>query len=346
MADKKRTEIAELGEFGLIEHLTKNFKIKNESTKTAIGDDSAVLDYDNKQTLVSTDLLLEGIHFDLTYTPLKHLGYKAVAINLSDIYAMNAQPEQITVSIGVSSKMSVESLDEFYAGVHLACDKYGVDLAGGDTSASLTGFTISITALGTADPEKITYRSGAAPNDIICASGDFGAAYMGLQLLEREKKVFSTNPEVQPDLAGYDYLLERILKPEPRKDVIDLLNKLDVKPTSMIDVSDGISSDILHICKSSGVGCRIHEDKIPIDLKTSMLAEEMGINPIVAALNGGEDYEMLFTISQQDYDKFINANGGVNIYAIGYITEESKGYYLVTEAGQEIKLSAQGWKHI
>jgi thiamine-monophosphate kinase len=346
MTQKKRTEIAELGEFGLIEHLTRNIKLTNESSEKGIGDDSAVIDYSGKKTVVSTDLLLEGIHFDLTYTPLKHLGYKAVAVNLSDIYAMNAFPKQITLSIGVSSKMSVEALDEFYAGVLLACEKYGVDLVGGDTSSSLTGFTISVTALGEADPSMITYRSGAKVNDIICASGDFGSAYMGLQLLEREKKVFSSNPEVQPDLAGYDYLLERILKPEPRKDVIELLRKIDVLPTSMIDVSDGISSDILHICKQSKVGCRIYEDKIPIDLKTSMLAEEMGINPIVAALNGGEDYEMLFTIDQKDYEKFMSANGGVNIYAIGHITEESKGCYLVTDAGAEVKLSAQGWKHV
>ena len=345
MAKKKHTEIAQLGEFGLIEHLTKSIKLKNKSTLKGVGDDSAILNYKNKQVVVSTDLLLEGIHFDLTYTPLKHLGYKAVAVNLSDIYAMNANPKQVTISIGLSSKMSVEAIDEFYSGVYLACDKYGVDVVGGDTSSSLTGFTISITAIGEGEKDMLTYRNGAEVNDIICVSGDFGAAYMGLQLLEREKKVFEGNPQVQPDLASHDYLLEKILKPEPRKDVIELLKKIDIKPTSMIDVSDGISSDLLHICKQSGVGCRLYEDKIPIDATTSMLAEEMGINPMVAALNGGEDYEMLFTITQSDYDKFIKADSPVKIYAIGHITEELKGSYLVTNGGQEVKLSAQGWKH-
>ncbi len=345
MTKKKKTEIAELGEFGLIDHLTNSIKIKNKSTLKGVGDDSAVLEYKNKQIVISTDLLLEGIHFDLTYTPLKHLGYKAIAVNLSDIYAMNAHPKQITVSIGLSSKMSLEALDEFYSGIYLACDKYDIDLIGGDTSSSLTGFTISITAIGEGEKDKITYRSGAGVNDIICTSGDFGAAYMGLQLLEREKKVFEGNSQVQPDLASHDYLLEKILKPEPRRDVIELLKEIDVKPTSMIDVSDGISSEVLHICKQSGVGCRLFEDKIPIDATTSMLAEEMGINPMVAALNGGEDYEMLFTIAQSDYDKFIKANSPVKIYAIGHITERSKGSYLITNAGQEVKLSAQGWKH-
>ncbi len=345
MTKKRHTEIAELGEFGLIDHLTKSIKIKNKSTVKGVGDDSAVLEYKNRQVVVSTDLLLEGIHFDLTYTPLKHLGYKAIAVNLSDIYAMNANPKQITVSIGISSKMSVEAIDQFYSGIYLACDKYGVDVVGGDTSSSLTGFTISITAIGEGEKDKITYRNGARINDIICASGDFGAAYMGLQLLEREKKVFDGNPQVQPDLASHDYLLEKILKPEPRKDVVELFKEIDVKPTSMIDVSDGISSDLLHICKQSGVGCRLFEDKIPIDTTTSVLAGEMGINPIVAALNGGEDYEMLFTIAQSDYDKFIEVNRPVKIYAIGHITEESKGSYLITNAGQEVELSAQGWKH-
>jgi len=346
MSKKKQTEIAELGEFGLIDHLTKNIKIKNDSTAKGVGDDAAVLDYRKKQVVVSTDLLLEGIHFDLTYTPLKHLGYKAVVVNLSDIYAMNADPKQITVSVGLSSKMSVEAVDEFYSGVYLACDRYGVDLIGGDTSSSLTGFTISITALGEGTKKDLTYRSGAGVNDLICASGDFGAAYMGLQLLEREKKIFQSNPEVQPDLASHDYLLERFLKPEARKEVVELLRKIGVKPTSMIDVSDGISSELLHICKQSGVGCRLYEEKVPIDATTSMLAEEMGINPLVAALNGGEDYELLFTIKQEDYEKFVNADSKMSIYAIGHITEESKGAYMITTAGQEVKLSAQGWKHV
>ncbi len=346
MSKKKQTEIAELGEFGLIDHLTKNIKIKNDSTAKGVGDDAAVLDYGNKQVVISTDLLLEGIHFDLTYTPLKHLGYKAVVVNLSDIYAMNADPKQITVSIGLSSKMSVEAVDDFYEGIYLACERYGVDLIGGDTSSSLTGFAISITAVGEGEKEDITYRSGAGVNDLICVSGDFGAAYMGLQLLEREKKIFQSNPEVQPDLASHDYLLERFLKPEARKEVVELLRKIDVKPTSMIDVSDGISSELLHICKSSGVGCRLYEEKVPIDATTAMLAEEMGINPLVAALNGGEDYELLFTIKQEDYEKFVNADSKMSIYAIGHITEESKGAYMITTAGQEVKLSAQGWKHV
>ncbi len=345
MTKKKYTEIAELGEFGLIDHLTKNIKIKNESTLKGVGDDAAVLDYKDKQVVVSTDLLLEGIHFDLTYTPLKHLGYKAVVVNLSDIYAMNAEPKQITVSVGLSSKMSVEAVDEFYEGVYLACERYDVDLVGGDTSSSLTGFAISVTAVGEGEKDSITYRSGAGVNDLICVSGDFGAAYMGLQLLEREKKIFQSNPEVQPDLATHDYLLERILKPEARREVTELLRKIGIKPTSMIDVSDGISSEMLHICKESNVGCRLYEEKIPIDATTAMLAEEMGINPLVAALNGGEDYELLFTIKQEDYEKFTGADGGINIYAIGHITEESKGAYLVTSSGQEVKLTAQGWKH-
>jgi thiamine-monophosphate kinase len=346
MSEKKYTEIGELGEFGLIEHLTKNIKIRNSSTLKGVGDDSAVLDYKDKQVVVSTDLLLEGIHFDLTYTPLKHLGYKAVVVNISDIYAMNADPKQVTVSVGISSKMSVEALDGFYEGVYLACDRYGIDLIGGDTSSSLTGFTISITAIGEGRKDDIVYRSGAGVNDLICVSGDLGAAYMGLQLLEREKKIFQGNPEVQPDLASHDYLLERILKPEARKEVVDLLRKIGVKPTSMIDVSDGISSELLHICKQSGVGCRLYEQKIPIDATTAMLAEEMGINPLVAALNGGEDYELMFTIKQEDYEKFVSADGGINIYAVGYITEETKGAYLVTNADQEVKLTAQGWKHV
>jgi len=346
MSKKKYTEIAELGEFGLIEHLTKNIKLKNASTVKGVGDDSAVLDYKDKHVVVSTDLLLEGIHFDLTYTPLKHLGYKAVVVNISDIYAMNAVPRQVTISVGVSSKMSVEALDQFYEGVYLACERYSVDVVGGDTSSSLTGFTISITAIGEGEKDDIVYRSGAGVNDLICASGDFGAAYMGLQLLEREKKIFQGNPDVQPDLASNDYLLERFLKPEARVEVVELLRKIGVKPTSMIDVSDGISSELLHICKQSGKGCRLYEEKIPIDTTTAMLAEEMGINPLVAALNGGEDYELLFTIRQEDYERFVNADSEISIYAIGHITEESKGAYLVTTSDQEVKLSAQGWKHL
>jgi thiamine-monophosphate kinase len=344
MAQKKHTEIGQLGEFGLIDHLTKNIKLQQESTLKGVGDDAAVMKYKD-QTVLSTDLLLEGIHFDLTYTPLKHLGYKAVAVNLSDIYAMNATPRQITVSIGISSKMSLEAVDELYAGIYLACERYEVDLVGGDTTSSLTGLTISVTAIGEGQEDTLTYRSGAGVNDVICVSGDLGAAYMGLQLLEREKKVFDGNPDVQPDLAGYDYLLERFLKPEPQKEVVEALQKIGVKPTSMIDVSDGLSSDLLHLCKQSDKGCRLYENKIPIDATTSMLAEEMGLNPTVAALNGGEDYELLFTIKLDDYQKFAEVEN-VKVYAIGHITESSKGKFLVTNADQEVELTAQGWNPI
>ena len=345
MSEAKKTELGQLGEFGLIRHLTDNIKLKHESTIKGVGDDAAILDYTNKKTVVTTDLLLEGIHFDLTYTPLKHLGYKAVVVNVSDVYAMNATPKHITISLGLSSKMSVEGLDEFYAGVYAACDEYDVDLVGGDTTSSMTGLTISVTALGEANADKITYRSGAQPNDLICVSGDLGAAYMGLQLLEREKRVFKDNPEVQPDLSGYDYLLQRQLKPEAGKSVIALLNQLGVKPTSMIDVSDGLSSDMLHICTQSKMGCRIYEDKVPIDPTTAMLAEEMHMNPLVAALNGGEDYELLFTVSMADYEKF-KGDHDLKIYIVGHITEETKGCRLVTNAGEEIELKAQGWNHM
>ncbi|WP_430812776.1 MULTISPECIES: thiamine-phosphate kinase [unclassified Carboxylicivirga] len=345
MSEVKKTELGQLGEFGLIHHLTDNIKLKHSSSLKGVGDDAAVLDFKNKKTVVTTDLLLEGIHFDLTYTPLKHLGYKAVVVNVSDVYAMNATPKQITVSLGLSAKMSVEALDELYEGIYAACDYYNVDLVGGDTSASLTGLTISVTALGEAEADKICYRSGAKANDLICVSGDLGGAYMGLQLLEREKKIYADNPGVQPDLSGYDYILGRQLKPEARKEVCTLLEKLDVVPTSMIDISDGLSSELLHICTQSKTGCRLYENKIPIDPTTSMLAEEMGINPTVTALNGGEDYELLFTIKQEDYEKFKDA-GDANIYIIGHITSETKGCCLVTNADQEVELQAQGWNPI
>ena len=345
MSEVKKTELGQLGEFGLIGHLTDNIKLKHASSIKGVGDDAAVLDFSNKKTIVTTDLLLEGIHFDLTYTPLKHLGYKSVVVNVSDVYAMNAVPKQITVSLGLSSKMSVEALDELYEGIYAACDHYNVDLVGGDTTSSLTGLTISVTALGEGDEEKLTYRDGAMPSDLICVSGDLGGAYMGLQLLEREKRVYADSPEAQPDLSGYDYVLSRQLKPEARKEVIELLSKLDVVPTAMIDISDGLSSEIKHICKQSNTGCRIYENKIPVDPTTAMLAEEMGINPTVAALNGGEDYELLFTISQSDYEKFKEA-GDVNIYIVGHVTEETKGSYLVTNADQEVELQAQGWNPI
>lgn len=342
MSKVQKTELGQLGEFGLIKHLTENIKLKHDSTIKGVGDDAAVIDFLDKKTVVTTDLLLEGIHFDLTYTPLKHLGYKSVVVNVSDVYAMNATPTQVTVSLGLSSKMSVEALDELYEGIYAACDYYNVDLVGGDTSSSLTGLTISVTAMGVADEKKLAYRDGAKANDLICVSGDLGAAYMGLQLLEREKRVYSDNPEVQPDLSGYDYLLGRQLKPEAQKGICEFLAKLDVVPTSMIDISDGLSSEIKHICSQSKTGCRIYEDKVPIDPTTAKLAEEMGINPIVAALNGGEDYELLFTISQADYEKF-GGQEDANIYIVGHITEETKGCYLVTNADQEVELQAQGW---
>lgn len=345
MSKGQKTELGQLGEFGLINHLTENIKLKQDGTIKGVGDDAAVIDFKNKKTVVTTDLLLEGIHFDLTYTPLKHLGYKSIVVNVSDVYSMNATPTQVTVSLGLSSKISVEALDELYEGIYAACEHYNVDLVGGDTSSSLTGLTISVTALGIADEEKLSYRDGAKANDLICVSGDLGAAYMGLQLLEREKRVYADNPEVQPDLSGYDYLLGRQLKPEARKEVVELLAKLDVVPTSMIDISDGLSSEIKHICNQSKTGCRLYENKIPIDPTTAMLAEEMGINPLVTALNGGEDYELLFTISQSDYEKF-SGQDDANIYIVGHITDESKGCYLVTNADQEVELQAQGWNPI
>ncbi len=345
MSEDKKTELGQLGEFGLIQHLTDKITLKHDTTIKGVGDDAAVLSYKNKETVVTTDLLLEGIHFDLTYTPLKHLGYKAVAVNVSDVYAMNAAPKHITVSLGISSKMSVEALDELYDGIYAACDYYNVDLVGGDTTTSLTGLTISVTAIGEGEKDKLTYRNGAKPHDLICVSGDLGGAYMGLQLLEREKRVFQGNPEAQPDLSGYDYILSRQLKPEARKEIPALLNTIGVVPTSMIDISDGLSSEIMHICKQSNTGCRLYENKIPVDPTTAMLADEMGINPTVTALNGGEDYELLFTISQSDYEKFKDV-GDVNIYIIGHITEETKGTYLVTNADQEVELQAQGWNPI
>lgn len=336
-------QLSDIGEFGLIKRIAKQVETKNTSTIKGIGDDAAILNPAGKHQVVTTDLLLEGIHFDLTYCPLKHLGYKAVAVNLSDVYAMNATPKQITVSIGVSSKFTLKAIDELYNGILLACERYNVDLVGGDTSTSLTGLTISITAIGEADPNKIVLRSGAKPNDIVCVSGDLGGAYMGLQLLEREKRVLDGHNGGQPQFEGYDYILERQLKPEPRADVIDFLNKIDVVPTSMMDVSDGLSSEMLHICEQSGVGCRIYEEKIPIDHVTRNMAEELSINPVVAALNGGEDYELLFTISQSDYQKFQSAPGP-DIYAIGYITDKEKGNRLMTTGGDEMDLQAQGWK--
>ena len=339
----KRTEIATLGEFGLIRHLTEKIELKNESTVKGVGDDAAVLDYKEKLVLVTTDLLLEGIHFDLTYVPLKHLGYKSAVVNFSDIYAMNGKPKQITVSLGISKRFSVEELEEFYSGLQLACDIYGVDIVGGDTSASLTGLCISITCIGEGEKEKIVTRSGAKDTDLVCVSGDLGAAYMGLQLLEREKRVFKGEKEFTPDFAGKEYLLERQLKPEARKDIIELLDKAGIVPTSMMDISDGLSSELLHISKQSNVGCRIYEDRIPIDYQTAAMAEQFNMNLSTAALNGGEDYELLFTVPLTVHDKVSEMKG---VKVIGHITRPELGNYLVGRDGGEVELKAQGWNSL
>lgn len=337
-----KTNISDLGEFGLIDRLTKNISLKNESTVKGVGDDAAILEFGDKQVVVSTDLLTEGIHFNLMYVPLRHLGYKAVAVNLSDIYAMNAIPKQITVSIALSNKFSVEAVEELYSGIYLACEKYHVDLVGGDTTSSLTGLTICITAIGEGKKGDIVLRSGAKPNDLLCVSGDLGGSYMGLQLLERENEVFKVNENMQPHLEGYDYILERQLKPEPRADIIAAFQKLGIKPTSMIDISDGLSSEIMHLCKNSGVGCSLFEDKIPMDFQTKKMAEELSINPLVAALNGGEDYELLFTLPLDDYEKIKN---DPDFTIIGHMTEAAEGVNLVTAGGSAIPLQAQGWNH-
>ncbi|MEA4976596.1 MAG: thiamine-phosphate kinase [Paludibacter sp.] len=339
----QRTEISTLGEFGLIKHLTGKFSIENPSTLKGVGDDAAVLEYKDKQVLVTTDLLLEGIHFDLVYTPLKHLGYKAAVVNFSDIYAMNGLPKQITVSIGVSKRFSVEDLTQIYDGIELACQQYGVDLVGGDTSASLTGLTLSITCIGEGEKDKVVYRNGAKANDLICVSGDLGSAYMGLQLLEREKIVFSANAESQPDFEGKDYILQRQLKPEARKDIIEALANKGIVPTAMMDISDGLSSELIHICTQSNTGCRIYEDKIPINYQAVVMAEELNMSIVMAALNGGEDYELLFTASINDYEKII-AMEGVGI--IGHMTKPELGLNLIGREGEEIALKAQGWNSL
>lgn len=340
---KPVSELEELGEFGLIQHLTQNIKLINKSSLKGVGDDAAVIEYENKQTVVTTDLLIEGVHFDMLYTPLKHLGYKAVTVNLSDVYAMNAHPKQITVSIAVSNKMSVEALEEFYEGVLLACNIYGVDLVGGDTTSSTSGFIISITAIGEGEHAKMVFRDEAKENDLICVSGDLGGAFMGLQMLEREKSIFNESPDVQPDFSGYDYILERQLKPEPRKDVIDMFEEIGVHPTAMIDVSDGLSSDLIHICQQSDVGCTIYEDKIPLDPTTITAAEDLKLDPIVCALNGGEDYELLFTISLDDYNKIKDQK---RVAVIGHITADKGSYQLVDKGEKMHQLSAQGWNSI
>lgn len=338
----ERVELSKLGEFGLIKHLTQHIEIKNPSTLKGVGDDAAVINYTegDKVTLVSTDMLVEGVHFDLTYVPLKHLGYKSVVVNLSDIYAMNGTPKQITVSIALSNRFGLESVEELYAGMLMACEKYGVDLVGGDTTSSLSGLVISITAIGEGDKNKVVYRNGAKETDLLCVSGDLGGAYMGLQILEREKAVFKENPKIQPDLEGKDYILERQLKPEARKDIIKLFDALEMKPTSMIDVSDGLASEILHLCDQSNVGCELYEGKIPIDPQTYDTARQFNLDPTMCALSGGEDYELLFTISTNDYDKVKNQ---LDFTVIGHITNKSAGANLVTKSGGSHPLKAQGW---
>jgi thiamine-monophosphate kinase len=337
---KEGTPISHYGEFGLIDYLTKNIKLKNESTIKGVGDDAAVIDFKDKQTVVTTDLLLEGIHFNLMYAPLKHLGYKAVVVNLSDVYAMNAIPKQITVSIGISSKFSVEAIDEIYQGIYLACEKYNVDLVGGDTSSSLTGLTISITAIGEVGKEDVVYRNTAKENDLICVTGGLGAAFMGLQVLEREKEVFAKNPELQPDLDEYTVILESQLKPEARKDIIEWFKKEKIKPTSMIDISDGLSSELLHICTKSNVGCKVFEEHIPIEEVAAKMAGEINIEPLIAALNGGEDYELLFTCSLEDHDK-LKENDTISI--IGHVCSKDEGMNIIGRAGNTIPVNAQGW---
>ncbi|MBD3582143.1 thiamine-phosphate kinase [Flavobacterium selenitireducens] len=336
----QRTSISQLGEFGLIDHLTKNFEIRQDSTLKGIGDDAAVLDFKDKKAIVTTDLLIEGIHFDLAFMPLKHLGYKAVVVNLSDICAMNAKPTQITVSIAISNRFPLEAVEELYAGIALAANQYNVDVIGGDTTSSQTGLLISVTALGQADESEIVYRNGARPNELLVVSGDLGSAYMGLQVLEREKQVFLVNPQSQPDLDNYTYLIERQLKPEARTDIRTLLHALEIKPTSMIDISDGLSSEILHLCKQSNVGCNLFEEKLPIDPQLINTCEEFNIDATTVAINGGEDYELLFTIGLGDFDK-IKANP--NFTVIGHITEEKEGAHLITRADTKIPLKARGW---
>jgi thiamine-monophosphate kinase len=338
--NSERTDLAELGEFGLIKHLTENFKIQHESSVKGIGDDAAVLNFADKQVLISTDLLLEGIHFDLAYVPLMHLGYKAVQVNLSDIYAMNGTATQITVSIGLSSKFPLEAVEEIYKGIELACNKFNIDVIGGDTSTSKQGLVLSITSIGYADKKDVVYRSGAQEGDLLCVSGDLGGAYVGLQILEREKLIFLENPEIQPDLEGKDYVIERQLKPEGRRDIVDLLAQMEIIPTSMIDVSDGLASEIFHLCTQSNVGCTLYEEKIPIDPVTYETARELGLDPTVCALNGGEDYELLFTIKQSDYEKLKH---DVDISVIGHMTDKNSGHKMVSKSNVVHQLQAQGW---
>ncbi len=347
----ERTEISKLGEFGLIRHLSKDITPKNDSTEKGIGDDCAVLHYPDSQVLVTSDMLMEGVHFDLTYVPLKHLGYKAAIENISDICAMNGSPQQMIVDLAIGSRFCVENIEELYAGIRLACDRYGVDIVGGDTTSSFTGLSIAITCIGSGKRDEIVYRNGAKENNLVCVSGNLGAAYMGLQLLEREKKIFQEQTKTaknvearvaiqQPDFSGREYLLERQLKPEARRDILESLRKAGVKPTAMIDISDGLSSELLHICEQSNVGCRVYEERIPIDYQTASLAEEFHMNPLTAALNGGEDYELLFTVPLEDYEK---VSAVEDVHVIGNITAAGAGKTLVTRDGAEFELKAQGW---
>ena len=340
MQEKQRTEIATLGEFGLIRHLTSGIRPQNSSTLRGVGDDAAVMSYPDTEVLVTTDLLMEGVHFDLTYVPLKHLGYKSAMVNISDIYAMNGTPRQMTVSLAVSKRFCIEDLEELYAGLRLACEAHHVDIVGGDTTSSLTGLAISITCIGDAPRDRIVYRDGARETDLICVSGNLGAAYMGLQLLEREKKVFEGQREAHPDFAGKEYLLERQLKPEARGDIIKALAENGIKPTAMMDISDGLSSELMHICTQSHAGCRIYEERIPLDYQTAVMAEELNLNVTTCALNGGEDYELLFTVPLSDNEKVARLD---DIRIIGYITKPELGMALITRDGQEFELRAQGW---
>jgi thiamine-monophosphate kinase len=343
MNSETRTEISTLGEFGLIDHLTRNIELRNASSVVGVGDDAAVIDHFGKQTVVSNDLLIEGVHFDLIYTPLKHLGYKSVVVNLSDIYAMNATPTQILLSVGISNRFSVEALDEFYEGVYAACEKYGVDLVGGDTSSSQKGFIISITAIGEVTPGKFVKRSTAKKGDLICVSGTLGAAYIGLLFLEREKKIFLENPQLQPDLEGESFVIGKLLKPEAREDIISFFEQQQIIPTSMMDISDGLSSDILHICNQSNSGCVLYEEKIPIAEESKLAAYKFKLDPTACALSGGEDYELLFTIDQNDYDKILLHE---NISVIGYISAPEEGRTIITKGGSKYPVTAQGWNHL
>ena len=344
MESKQEKEtIANLGEFGLIDKLTEGFSCKQANTVKGVGDDAAVISFGDQCLVVTTDMLLEGIHFNLMYVPLKHLGYKSVVVNISDVCAMNAVPRQITVSLAISAKYTLEMIEELYQGIRLACDRYGVDMVGGDTTTSLTGMVISITALGTAHPDELTYRSGAQPGNLLCVTGDLGGAYLGLQLLERENEVFKVHPGSQPKFEGYDYILQRQLKPKARNDIRDALKTLGIKPTSMIDISDGLSSEIMHLCKASGTGCHLYEEKIPFDQQTREMALEFNINPLVAALNGGEDYELLFTIPLEDYSK---VKDDPDISVIGHMTQPEEGTLLITSGGSAIPLTAQGFNHM